>query len=326
MNMINPARVLCIGEILFDYLADQPGRSLEQVASWTAYPGGAPANVASGLVKLGIPSALISAVGMDEPGNRLLQLLQQVGVQTSGIQQYSTAPTRQVFVLRSDEGEREFAGFGERQSNEFADTLLQASQIPEKLFLDADFLVLGTLALAYPQSREAIIHALKMADRYNLKILVDINWRPVFWSNPLDARRFIPDLLKQVDFVKLSAEEAELFFNTTDPISIHSQLDSIEGVMITDGEKGCSYSLGEFQGKIPAFAVNVVDTTGAGDAFVAGFIHQIYQYGIRGLNDPETMQKMIIYALAVAALTVTKPGAFTAQPTEAEVEAFLKSV
>lgn len=160
MNMINPARVLCIGEILFDYLADQPGRSLEQVASWTAYPGGAPANVASGLVKLGIPSALISAVGMDEGGNQLLQVLQQVGVQTSGIQQYSTAPTRQVFVLRSDEGEREFAGFGERQSNEFADTLLQASQIPEKLFLDADFLVLGTLALAYPQSREAIIHAL----------------------------------------------------------------------------------------------------------------------------------------------------------------------
>lgn len=324
--MINPTRVLCIGEILFDYLADQPGRSLEQVASWTAYPGGAPANVACGLVKLGIASALISAVGTDDAGTQLIQLLQKVGVQTSGIQQYSSTPTRQVFVLRSPEGEREFAGFGEHQTNEFADTYLQASQIPEQLFVEADFLVLGTIPLAYPQSREAVIHALKMADRYNLKILVDINWRPVFWSNPFDARRFIPDLLKQVDFVKLSAEEAQQFFDTSDPISIHSQLDSIEGVIITDGQRGCSYSLGEFQGKIPAFAVNVVDTTGAGDAFVAGFVHQIYQYGIRGLNHPETIQKMITYASAVGALTVTKPGAMAAQPTATEVEAFLKAV
>lgn len=325
MIMINPARVLCIGEILFDCLADQPGRSLEQVASWTAYPGGAPANVACGLVKLGIPTGLISAVGMDEAGMQLVQLLRQVGVQTTGIQQYP-APTRKVFVLRSDRGEREFAGFGKIPTHEFADTHLQARQIPESLFVDADFLVLGTIALAYPQSREACIHALQMADRYNLKILVDLNWRPVFWSNPLDARRLIPDLLKQVDFVKVSTEEAQLFFDTTDPISIHSQLDSVEGVMITDGEKGCSYSLGEFQGKIPAFPVNVVDTTGAGDAFVAGFIHQLYQYGIRGLNNPETIKKMIAYASAVGALTVTKPGAIAAQPTSEEVEAFLKSI
>ncbi|ERT04950.1 pfkB carbohydrate kinase family protein [Lyngbya aestuarii BL J] len=325
MIMINPARVLCIGEILFDCLADQTGRSLEQVASWTAYPGGAPANVACGLVKLGIPTGLIGVVGMDEAGMRLVQLLRQVGVQTTGIQQY-LAPTRKVFVLRSDDGEREFAGFGKPPTNEFADTHLQASQIPESLFVDADFLVLGTIALAYPESRQACIHALKMADRYNLKILVDINWRPVFWSNPLDAQRLIPDLLKQVDFVKVSTEEAKLFFNTTDPISIHSQFDSIEGVMITDGQQGCAYSLGEFQGKIPAFDVKVEDTTGAGDAFVAGFIHQLYQYGIRGLNDPETIKKMITYASAVGALTVTKPGAISAQPTADEVEAFLKSV
>ncbi|EAW35595.1 carbohydrate kinase [Lyngbya sp. PCC 8106] len=325
MIMINPARVLCIGEILFDCLADQTGRSLEQVASWTAYPGGAPANVACGLVKLGIPTGFIGVVGMDEAGMQLVQLLRQVGVETTGIQQYP-APTRKVFVLRSDDGEREFAGFGKPPTNEFADTHLQASQIPESLFVDADFLVLGTIALAYPESRQACIQALKMADRYNLKILVDINWRPVFWSNPLDAQRLIPDLLKQVDFVKVSTEEAKLFFNTTDPISIHSQFDSIEGVIITDGQQGCAYSLGEFQGKIPAFAVNVEDTTGAGDGFVAGFIHQIYQYGIRGLNDPETIQKMITYASAVGALTVTKPGAISAQPTADEVEVFLKSV
>lgn len=326
MIMINSARVLCMGEVLFDCIADQSGRSLEQVASWTAYPGGAPANVACGLVKLGISTALISAVGTDEVGKQLVELLAKVGVETNAIQYFRETPTRQVFVLRSEGGEPKFAGFGDYKTHEFADTHLQAKQIPESLFVEADFLVLGTIALASPESYKACLHTLAMADRYNLKILADINWRPVFWQNPSTAKGLILELLKRVDFVKLSASEAQLFFNTADPISIHAQLDSTEGIMITDGHKGCAYSLGEFQGHIPAFNVNVVDTTGAGDAFVAGFIHQICHYGIRGLNDPEIIKKMVTYASAVGALSVTKMGALTAQPTADEVEKFLSSI
>src|ERR671932_424499 len=161
----NP-RVLCLGEILFDLLADQLGRSLEQVESWTPYPGGAPANVACALVKLGTSAGFVGCVGEDEPGDTLVQLLQDIGVDSTGVQRHPTAPTRQVYVVRTEKGDREFAGFGELNTTEFADAYLQASQLPESLFENAEILVLGTLELAYPQSREAITKALQLAEQY----------------------------------------------------------------------------------------------------------------------------------------------------------------
>ena len=324
-------RVLCLGEILFDCLADKPGVSLEDVESWTAYPGGAPANVACALAKLGMAAGFIGAIGGDELGNSLAQVLQEIGVDTTGVQRHPSAPTRQVYVLRNEAGDslrdncaaRIFAGFGKLDTADFADTRLLAAQIPEVLFENADFLVLGTLELAYPESREAIARAIDLAEQYDLKIIVDINWRPVFWPNPDSAKDRIKELLKKVDFVKLSDEEAEWLFGTTDAGAITYRLDSVEGVLVTAGEKGCSYCITENEGKIPAFIVDVEDTTGAGDGFVAGFVRQLCKHGIKDLADPEIVQKIVTYASAVGAMTVMKSGAITAQPTAAEVEAFL---
>jgi fructokinase len=322
--MINP-RVLCLGEILFDRLADQVGRSREQVESWTPYPGGAPANVACALVKLGTPAGFIGCVGEDEPGEALVKLLQTVGVDTTGVQRHPTAPTRQVDVVRTESGDRIFAGFTGHDSTEFADTRLQASQLPVQLFETADFLVLGTLELAYPDSSASVRRALKLADQYDVKILLDVNWRPVFWSDPDAAIPTIQEVVKQVDFLKLSKEEAQLLFNTADPGAITYRLDSVEGVLVTDGEHGCAYCLSENEGRLPSFSVPVVDTTGAGDSFVAGFVHQLCQIGIHSLTDAQIAKKVVTYASTAGALTTIKPGAIAAQPTAAEVEAFLNS-
>lgn len=318
-------RVICIGEILFDCLAAQPGQTLERVTSWSPYPGGATANVACGLVKLGTNAGFIGCVGEDEAGNSLVQLLQAIGVDSSGIQGHPTAPTRQVYVLRSLSGDRSFAGFGGRDASEFADAYLQAEQLPENLFKQADFLVLGTLELAYPVTRKAIARAIELAKQYDVKILVDVNWRPMFWPDPDQAIAIIQDFIKQVDFLKLSEEEAELLFGTLDPGAIATQLNTVKGILITAGEQGCRYWLSQNQGQLPAFAVEVQDTTGAGDSFVAGFIHQLCQQGIDCLRDAETAQGIVNYASAVGALTTMKPGAIAAQPTAAEVEAFLRS-
>ncbi|ACC82615.1 carbohydrate kinase [Nostoc sp. UCD121] len=319
------SRVLCLGEILFDCLADQLGLKLEEVKSWTPYPGGAPANVACALVKLGTTAGFIGAVGEDEPGNALVKLLQDVGVDTTGVQRHPTAPTRQVYVTRDLAGDRTFAGFGQYDTAEFADTRLQAKQLPDALFQEADFLVLGTLELAYPESEQAIYRALELAEHYDLKIVLDINWRPVFWDEPKIAHQKIPELFKRVDFLKLSKEEAEWLFETADPGAITYRLASIEGVLVTDGENGCTYCLGENEGKLPSFSIPVVDTTGAGDSFLAGFIHQLSHYGIHSLRDAETAKRIVTYASAVGALTTIKPGAIASQPTDAEVEAFLAS-
>lgn len=317
--------VLCLGEILFDCLADRPGIPLEEVDSWTSYPGGAPANVASALVKLGTKSGFIGCVGEDAPGKALVDVLQNVGVDVTGVQRHPTAPTRQVYVVRSLAGDRHFAGFGDRDTTEFADTRLQASELPIKLLEQANFLVLGTLELAYPDCREAIARALEIAKQHDVKIAIDVNWRPVFWPQPEQANQIIEDFLKQADFIKLSDEEAQWLFNTTNPHAIADRFDRCQGVLITAGEKGCAYFLAENQGNLPAFSVDVVDTTGAGDSFVAGFVHQLCQQGIESLADPDTAKHIVTYASAVGALTATKPGAIAAQPTAAEVEDFLRS-
>lgn len=316
-------RVLCLGEILFDCLANQLGKPLEQVESWTPYPGGAPANVACGLAKLGTTAGFLGCVGQDAPGQTLVQLLQETGVNTTGIQTHPTAPTRQVYVVRSETGERHFAGFGSYETTEFADTYLQASALPIDLFLNADFLVLGTLELAYPASQAAIARALELADQNYVKILVDVNWRPVFWPDSTIAPEMIHSLLKQVDFVKLSDEEALWLFDTTDAGAIAHRLGDAEGVIVTAGDKGCSYCLSDSEGRLPAFSVEVEDTTGAGDSFVAGLLHQLCQRGIHSLSDPAIAQQIVAYASAAGALTTTRAGAIAAQPTAAEVEAFL---
>ncbi len=322
--MSNP-RVLCLGEILFDCLADQLGLGLSEVKSWTAYPGGAPANVACSLVKLGTSSGFVGAIGEDKTGDALFSVLTEVGVNTTGVQRHSAAPTRQVYVLRSDKGDRSFAGFGSHDTSEFADTRLNAKELPFALFEEADYLVLGTLELAYPESAAAIHHALELAESYNVKVLLDVNWRPVFWKNPDIAPSVIQEIFKYVDFVKLSKEEAEWLFNTSDAGAINSRLDTVEGVLVTDGDRGCNYCLGDNEGQVPAFSVPVVDTTGAGDSFVAGFIHQLLIHGIRDLGNQDKAKEIITYASAVGALTTIKPGAIASQPTAVEVDSFLAS-
>jgi fructokinase len=275
-------------------------------------------------VKLGTPAGFVGCVGEDEPGEELVQLLREVGVDTTGVQRHPTAPTRQVYVVRSEQGDREFAGFGELDTSQFADAFLNASALPESLFEAADFLVIGTLELAYPQTRAAIEKALKLADLYDVKVLMDINWRPMFWPDPNAAPPIIKDRLKQVDFLKIALEEAELLFDTADAGAIMHRLDSVEGVLVTNGDKETSYCLGEQEGKLPAFSVDVVDTTGAGDGFVAGFVHQLCQQGLKCLASPEAARDVVKYASAVGALTTLKPGAIASQPTIEEVEAFLK--
>lgn len=321
--MSNP-RVLCLGEILYDVLADQLGRSLSEVESWTSYPGGAPANVACALVKLGTSSGFIGAVGEDEPGNELVKLLEEIGVDTAGVQRDREAPTRQVLVTRKQNGDRVFSGFKDYDTAEFADTRLKAAELPEKLFLAAEILVIGTLELVYPETGAAVYRALELAAQHDVKILLDVNWRDVFWKNPDAAPDKIRELIKKVDFLKLAKEEAELLFDTHDAGAITYRVNTLEGVLVTDGDKGCAYCLGENEDKLPAFSVPVVDTTGAGDSFVAGFVHQLLNYGVQNLKDAQIVKKIIAYASAAGALTTLKPGAIASQPTAEEVEKFLQ--
>lgn len=314
--------MICLGEVLFDCIADQPGLPLEQVTSWTSYPGGAPANVATALCKLGDSTALISCVGEDAAGRSLVQLLETIGVAVSGVQSHPTAPTRTVLVLRSTSGDRQFVDFGDqRNSSEFADTYLQAGQIPTAMFEQAAYLVIGTIALAYPDSQAALYRTLALAEQFGVKVVLDVNWRPVFWENQDAAPPMIHELMPRVKYLKMAEEEAAWLFDTTDPSAIAARLPHLEGILVTAGEQGCAYWLAGNAGKVPAFAVDVEDTTGAGDSFLAGFLHRLLQQ--EDWQNPAIAQEIVRYASAAGALTTMRAGAIAAQPTPAEINVFL---
>jgi fructokinase len=306
--------VICLGEVLFDLLADQVGVSANQVNSWTPLAGGAPANVACGLVKMGDRSRFIGCVGNDQPGKDLTAKLQSIGVDISGIQIHPTAPTRQVQVIRNLDGDRSFGGFGGVPADQFADAML--SEVLAELFVRADFLQLGTLALAYPASAASTWRAVELAKAQGVKILVDVNWRPSFWPDPAAALAPICQLLVKADFIKFAKEEAELLYGDTVPLKLCKHLPQTQGIVITDGGNVCKYWLNGTQGEQEAFAVVAVDTTGAGDAFVAGLLHQLGT----GKSAAETVR----YAAAAGALTTLKPGAIDAQPTHAEILEFIR--
>jgi fructokinase len=318
--------VICLGEMLLDLLANQLGLPLEMVTDWTAYPGGAPANVACGLVKLGTQTALISCLGRDEVGNKLADLLQDIGVDTTGIQYCESAPTRQIYVVRAANGDRSFAGFiNDLGTDKFADVLLDGLQLPEQLFSEAKLLSIGTISLADPISRAATERALLLARAYGLQIFVDINWRSMFWDDPHRAKIVILAILHRIEFIKMSDDEAEWLFDSIDPQIIRQKLPHSQGIFITAGAKGCYYSLANQNGFVPAFEVAAVDTTGAGDSFVAACIHQLCQQGIEAIKNPEAAVMFIRYAAAAGAITTLHAGAIDAQPTDADIVKFLSA-
>jgi fructokinase len=276
------------------------------------------------LVKLGTSAAFMGCVGQDSAGKDLISLLQAIGVNIEGIQLHPTAPTRQVYVTRSLEGERHFAGFGEISSTEFADTQFNADLLPISLFKDAEYFVTGTLGLAYEGSRQGIIRGIELAKQYKVKIFVDINWRPVFWDDSQDPKALITNILQAADVIKCSDEEAQWLFNTQDPAEIKQICPKTQGILVTAGEKGCSYQLGDIKGHQEVFSVDSKDTTGAGDSFVAGFLDQCCRMGDRCLTEASTVEQVIRYASAVGALTTTQAGAIAAQPTAGEVKTFLE--
>ena len=328
MGYLDSPKVLCVGEALLDQIADQVGCDLEQALSWTSYAGGAPANVACALVRLGTAAGFIGCLGQDAIGNKIADCLEEQGVEISGLQRHPTALTRQVYVTRTLAGDRQFAGFGagfgQVALDAYADAQLTLKDWSENLWAGARFWVTGTLGLAYPRSRTALLRGSTWARSQGMQCFVDLNWRPMFWLDPDRAVAEIAPLLAIADFVKLSLEEADWCFQTSDPSQIAQELPQVKGVFVTDGDRGCHYwVLGE-SGFVPAFAVAAVDTTGAGDAFVAGILHQLCCYPLPVTEEHRVDWPQVLrYASAVGALTTLKVGTIAAQPTAQVVDAFL---
>jgi fructokinase len=165
--------------------------------------------------------------------------------------------------------------------------------------------------------------ALELAKIYAVKVLIDINWRPVFWPNLEAAPDIIRDFIVQADLLKCSEEEAAWLFGTDNPVRISSQYPNLGAILVTGGAKGCKYHLGENSGNVEAFSGEVVDTTGAGDSFVAGFLARAALGGDQIEENADLARKAVIYACGVGAMVTRRAGAIASQPTREQVEEFL---
>lgn len=260
------------------------------------------------------------------------------GVDTDHIQR-NEHPTRDVLVTRTLEGDRHFAGFGATSTDDYADCFLNASSLPVELISKSQVLVSGTLGLAYPGSRDAILAAVSAAKSdHNTTVIIDINWRPVFWKDSTAAKSTILDFIKVADVLKLTDEEAEWLYGIpaaealAQPAKILEALPSVQGVLVSAGEKGSSYSFRcpggklDVSGEVAVLPVKVEDTTGAGDAYLSGFIfYMLLSGGLKGLMaDPGKLLRAVQFAAACGAATCKRAGAIDAQPTVQEVENLLK--
>ena len=325
-------QVICLGEALVDRLGPLGGDPA------TAPPdqcddrlGGAPANVACGLARLGTASAFVGRLGLDPIGDAFTQLLRQRGVDLSALQHDPIRPSRIVLVRRDAGGDRSFGGFAGDRGEGFADqaldaTALQASLPP--LLATARWLQVGTIPLATAASAEALRLALGLAADAGVPLALDVNWRPTFW-NPdaapdagpsAQAQAAIQPLLEQAALLKLAAEEAQWLFGSRDPVVIRAGLPQHPAVVVTDGGAQLAWCFGSSSGVMPAYTVPVVDSTGAGDAFLAGLLHQLCLH-------PEQLDggctETLRFASACGALVCGGAGAIDPQPSQLQVEQFL---
>ena len=315
-----PPTVICLGEALVDRLGPLGGDpAFDQPVDDRL--GGAPANVACGLARLRTPVVFVGRVGDDLIGEQFSGLFQQRGVDCGALQWDTLSPSRIVLVRRSQDGERQFQGFAGDRGQGFADQALAPVNLPQ----GARWLLVGTIPLATATSASTLKAALDQARQLQMSIALDVNWRPTFWdpaADPAagpssDAIAAIRPLLEQASLIKLALEEAIWLFGSTDPQAISAQLPQVPDVVVTDGAEPLRWWMDGASGTQPAFQPpQVVDTTGAGDAFTSGLLH-------RWAAAPA---ERIRFAAACGALVCGGAGGIDPQPTEAQVEAFLGGV
>jgi len=235
-------KVICIGEALIDRIRNKSNQGFKD------FLGGAPANVACALKKLKIDSTFIGSLGSDDYGKKIITQLNEMDVNLDFLQLDNDSSTRVVNVDRDQFGDRFFSGFEESTHSYFADEVFSKKLIEKKIlnleksFLETKYLVTGTTLLSSPISAETIFFLLEQAKKFEVKIVIDLNWREALWDNSSFSSEIskaarvnlIKKSLNHANVLKLAREEATLFFADESPLIISRQFSKRPDVIITD--------------------------------------------------------------------------------------------
>jgi fructokinase len=317
--------VMCMGELLAEFVSTQENVSLVEAPGFIKAPGGAPANVAVALQRLGCSAGFAGKVGDDPFGIFLRQSLQADGVDTRFLLVDPHARTTMVFVAVWEDGHKDLCFY----RNPGADMLLSPEEISPYLLDGARCFHFGSISFIDEPCASAQLKVVEMALSRGLMISYDPNYRPTLWSSVKQAKTVIRDSFRFCHLAKISQEEWQVATGHTD---LHSGAQAVlaqgvELLVISRGEQGAIATNGDFWIEQPAFPIQVVETTGAGDGFMAAMITRLLPERERTGSLAEVSQDVVRSALrfatAVGALTCTRKGAIPALPTRQQTLEFL---
>ncbi|MEH0712926.1 aminoimidazole riboside kinase [Vibrio owensii] len=304
------SKIWVTGDAVVDLIPDTESTYLK-------CPGGAPANVAVAISRLGGNSAFFGRVGQDPLGRFMKATLAQEQVNTDYMLFDEAQRTSTVIVDLDDSGERSFT-FMVKPS---ADQFLIPADIPE--FAQGEWLHVCSIALANEPSRSSTLKAMQDIKAAGGFVSFDPNLREEVWANPEELKPVVRQAIELADVVKFSDDEL-LFLTDTD--SLEAGLEAIKAfdntlVLITQGAKGALVVFEGEQELIAGQAVKPIDTTGAGDAFVGGLLARLAQQN--EWANKEAIHSAVNWANGCGALATTQKGAMTALPTQDALLAYI---
>ena len=263
--------LLGFGEALVDLFPLRPGQTLAECAHFVRELGGAPANVAVGLARRGARVGLCTLVGPDAFGDFVLRALADEGIDVSAIGRHPTAKTGVAFVAVALDGARSFLFF----RHPSADMAFAPSDLARATIGRARLLHLGSSTLAREPSRAATLQAVAWARDLGVPLSVDPNLRAHLWDDLATARALLFPVLAQAAMVKISDDELEPLLGVA-PHAVEEGAAKLRAMgcglaIVTLGARGAYFDGPMGTGLVAGVPAPVVDTTGAGDAFVAGF-------------------------------------------------------
>jgi fructokinase len=320
------AKVVSFGELLVDMVSDA-NASLADAPRFLKAPGGAPANVAVGMQRLGIDARFVGQVGADPFGDWLKETIARENVDTQFLLQTDLARTTIAFVATRADGKKDICFY----RNPGADALLSPEMIDENLFECAQIFHCGSVSLSENPCRNAQFKAAQLARELGVLVSFDPNWRPSIWRDHKVAHDLIWEMMRLSDVVKVAEEEWEFVTGESElgagALKIRAAGPRL--VVVTRGADGAYFNFanatGEIiSGEVAGFSVDAIDTLGAGDAFVAGLLSRLREYS--RLEDALTvslLQNTLRFANACGALATLQAGAIPALPTKNQVKEFL---
>lgn len=312
--------ITALGELLIDFTPC--GMSEAGMKIFEQNPGGAPANVLAAAGNFGAKTAFIGKVGKDMHGEFLKETLKKYNIETKGLIMDEKVFTTLAFVSLNEKGERTFS-FARKPG---ADTCLTKEEVNLELIKECKIFHFGSLSLTDNPSKEALLYALEKAKEMKKIISYDPNYRPLLWENRDIAVKEMRDVVKYADIIKISDEETELLTGYKEPEKAALKLieQGISLVFITLGSEGSFLKTKDFQIRVKSKKCNVVDTTGAGDAFWGAILYKLAERenSVFQISEKEGTE-YLKFANTTAGICVEKRGAI---PAMASLEELLMKI